>query len=242
MELQLDEQYTTATGRAQPLMRLHHELPDIYEPRRRRLPPMVVAGFGFMLAATAFYGAQAYLPAGKRPSDFMGGFETQMAKARAEGELSAKIKFEEKLKVVETAAIGLQETCRATLARSNEHFKYALERANAAFQMYAQEHNTNAQIRNQVAANTTAADQQAATLAGMFGYGGLVLGNREFAEKSFKFAEDARRRAYETVEDAMRRNAPVSVADLQMSLPDPSSLPTLASCDLPTLRQLPSES
>src|ERR1700741_3315820 len=76
------------SGRVTPLTQ---DLPDMYELPRRRLSPMIAGGLAFALVTCAFYGAQTFFPHPYKPSDLMGGYEREMAMARAEGEAVAKV-------------------------------------------------------------------------------------------------------------------------------------------------------
>jgi len=93
----------------------YHDLPDLYERPRKRMHPMLAAGIAFAAAGGLLYGAEAILPDTYKPSRFIGGYAGAIAEARASGELAARVKYDAKLKLIETGAVRWQEQCRAGL-------------------------------------------------------------------------------------------------------------------------------
>lgn len=212
----------------------YRTLPDLYDPpRRRRLHPMIVAGAMFGCAAALFYSAEATLPVSYKPSTFTGGYEKAIAKARTEGELAARIGYDSKLKVIETAAVQWQEQCRAGLQNFTSYYQAAYARANAYAQATADIQKQYAAARYQTAQGSVAGELGAANTATSIGY---LLGffDEDLGRQSMDFAERARQQALSKLDDAARTGMTVSVDGWNTGLPDPATLPPVIKCDVPT--------
>lgn len=212
------------------------ELPDLYERQPRRVPAMIQAGFALAVASAAFYGAQVLLPEPYRPSDFMGGFEEEMAEAqargRAEGELSMKIVYDKKLKLLETTAIALQEACRAEFQRGNQLYQETWKRANLSAQLASDLQKQYAQARYSMVQQTTGGDTQYIALASLLGHlGGLV--DRDFGKSALDAADAVRSRMMEQIDAASRNGQGVDFSGWSQGLPDPTALQPLPRCDVP---------
>lgn len=209
-----------------------HHLPDIYQPKRRFLPPAFVTGMMFLAVAGAFYGAEALLPPEYKPSFFIGGYQRAIAEAQAEGQLKARIVYDARLKLIETDAIRWQENCRAGLQNINNLYQAAYARAN----MYAQ---STADIQKHYASARYATTQQTlggeiavANLGTIIGFG-IGLFDPETGQRSMALAEQARQQALQKLDDAARSGITVSVEGWNTGLPDPVMLPASSTCDMP---------
>lgn len=209
-----------------------HDLPDIYEPRRRRLPPIVLAGGMFMAASVVFFGAETYLPLEYKPSHFVGGYQRALAQARAEGELTARIAYDGRLKLIETDAMRWQERCRAGLQNANNLYQAAYTRANMFAQATADIQKQYAQMRYVTAKDTVGGEIAVANLATMLGFlGGIFDG--ELGRSSMDFAEQARQQALRKLDEAASKGITVSVDGWDTGLPNPLNLPAAQACELP---------
>ena len=235
MEPQLDIKPKPRASSRDQATRLRRDFPDFYDDPCRGMPPMISAGIAFGIAAMAFFGAESILPDAYKPSRWIGTYETAIgsaqAKGRAEGELAVRIEYDKKLKLLEASANMIVETCKAQLSRSNDLYKVIWDRANTGYRLYGEQRNANAAQRNRLAENTTGASQQVVSLAELFGYGGMLLGENDFAQKSFDFAQMARQRAYDVVETAQSRGVEVSEQNWDFALPNPDSLAPVTGCN-----------
>jgi len=211
----------------------YHDLPDLYEPSRRRLHPMLVAGFVFIGVSAAFYGAEATLPPGYKPSHFIGGYTRAIAQARSEGELAARIGYDGRLKVIETAAVAWQERCRAGFQNFNNLYQAAYQRANTFAQATVDMQKQYASVRYNFVQSSLGGEMSAANMATSFGY---IFGlfDPELGRQSMEFAEAARQQALSKLDDTARSGMTISIEGWDSGLPDPSSLPAPQACELPT--------
>lgn len=222
-----------------------HDLPDLTSPPRRRLNLFVVTGLAFAAVTGIFYGGEALLPAPYKPSVFIGGYGKEIEKARKAGELDSQLRYETRLrgvevqfqtrvKGIETAAIQLQEQCRAGLTNANNLYQAAYTRANIFAQATADIQKQYAASRYQLAQQTLGGEIGAANTATTFGY---ILGffDPELGQKSFEFAEAARQQALKKLDEAAKGGITVSVDGWNHGLPDPASLAPLGKCDLPVI-------
>ena len=223
----------------------YHDLPDLTVPPRRRLNLFVVTGLAFASVTGLFYGGEALLPPSYKPSAFIGGYGKEIEKARKAGELDSQIRYESqlrgvevqfqtKLKGIETAAIQLQEQCRAGFQNANNLYQAAYQRANIFAQATADIQKQYVASRYQLTQQTVGGEIGAANTATTFGYI-LNFFDPELGQKSMAFAEAARQQALQKLDDAAKGGMTVSVDGWNQGLPDPASLAPLAKCDLPVI-------
>lgn len=215
---------------------LRDDLPDFYERPPRRIPAMIQAGFAFAVASAAFYGAQAFLPVPYRPSDWMGGFEVEMAEAqargRAEGELAVKIVYDKKLKLLETTALAIQEACKAEFQRGNQLYQATWERANTGYKLAGEMQNQYMRTRYGLAQQSVAGEISITNLATTLGYvGGLF--DQQFGEEALAAAENVRQAALKKIDEASRNGQGVDFSGWSQGLPDPATLQPLPRCEIP---------
>lgn len=209
-----------------------HDLPDIYAPRRHRFPLALVAGGMFIVTAVGFYSAEAFLPPKYKPSRFIGGYQKEIARARAEGELAARISYDARFKLIETDAVRWQERCRAGLQNANNLYQAAYTRANMFAQTTAELQKQYASVRYSIAQQSVGGDLAAANMGSLFGYLASLF-DPETGQRSMAFAEQARQQALQKLDDAARSGVTVSVEGWNTGLPDPASLPAANACELP---------
>ena len=208
------------------------DLPDLYERPRRRIHPMLAASLAFIASGVLLYGGEAALPAEYKPSHFIGGYTGAVAEARAEGELSAKIVYDRKLKLIETGAQRWHEQCRAGLQNMTNLYQATYQKANMAFQLNGDLKKQYAATRNGVAAQTAGGEIGAANLGTALGYG-LSFFDKELSEQAFAGAEKARQRALQIVDEAAKEGATIPVEAWDATLPDPYHMPKMIDCEVP---------
>lgn len=209
------------------------DLPDLSERPHRRLHPMVIAGGAFLLASAAFYGSEALLPADYKPSLFIGNYTRQIAKAKAEGELAARIKYDKQLKMYETAAVVWQEQCKASLQALNANYEATYRRAGVGYQLAADVQKQYTNYRYSIAQSSVGGEIGVANTATTFGYWISIL-DPDLGQKSLEFAEAARQQAYAKLDEAARSGITVSVDGWDTGLVDPASFGGKFRCDMPT--------
>lgn len=218
-------------------------LPDLSPRRRRGLHPVIASALGFMAAGGIFYGMQAFGPEGLRPSRFVGEYETEVQKARKAGELEAQIRYDAQLRGIEvqyqgqlneiqTAAVQLQERCRAGLQNFTNLYQAAYNRANTGFQMTAELQRQYVAARMQTAQGTLAGETSAANMATTFGY---IAGffDPELGRRSMEYAEAARQQALRRLDETARNGVTLSIEGWDTGLPDPATLQAPDACETP---------
>jgi len=208
------------------------DLPDLYE-RKRRLPPMFIAGIAFAAAATAFYGAEAALPAQWKPSYYIGGYTQEIEAARKTGELEATAKFAPRLKRIETAAVMMQEQCKAQLQSVNTYAQAVYNRAGIGFQLAADLQRQYASARYSVVQQSLGGELGAANMATSFGYIASLF-DPDLAQKSMDFAQNARQQALAKLDEAAQGGVSVSAQGWDQGLTDPATFAKSLHCDLPS--------
>jgi hypothetical protein len=211
------------------------DLPDLHD-RPRRLHPMLTAGLAFTLAAVAFYGAEAALPVIWRPSHFVGGYSRQIEEARKSGELAATARYAPRLKQIETAAVQMQEQCKAQLQGVNTYLQAVYNRAGVGFQLAADMQRQYMSVRYSTTQQTLGGEIGAANLATSFGFIASLF-DPELARQSMEFAENARQQALARIDQASKGGVQISVDGWDAGLTDPATFMGRLHCEMPSLAE-----
>lgn len=230
-----------------------YDLPDLYDPPKKRLPPVVLSGIGFLFALFVFYGAQAVAPPALKPSTLVSAYDTQLQEARKAGELEAQIRYEAQLRVVElqhqaqlkeieTAALQWQEQYKTVLTGYLEGYRATWQRANIWAQATADIQKTYANYRYSVTQGTLGGHMQVANLATIVGlFGGIV--DPAFEASALQYANRVRSQALDTLDQSARGGVTVSVEGWDTGLKDPAILAAevnaLPPLHLPGFRPMP---
>ena len=195
----------------------------------------------FIVASVTFFAAEAKLPPEYKPSHYLGGYDRVIAQAKAEGELTARIGFEGRLKVIETAASAWQERCKAGLQNYTNYYQAAYNRANAGYQLAASIQQQYTSARFSTTQASLGGEIGVANTATTFGY---IIGlfDPESGQKTLDFAEAARQAALRKLDEAARGGVTVTSDGWNAGLPDPAKLPPPVQCDMPSALVAPQPS